>query len=52
VGNVFTEPLPNNCHIYWFHYSGFHMSCRIAPSLRLLSIFRNHNVGILDWKDL
>jgi hypothetical protein len=52
MGNVFTKPLPNNCHFYWFHYSGFHMSCLIAPSLRLLSNLRNYNVGIVDGRAL
>jgi hypothetical protein len=26
-GNAFTEPLPSNIHLLWFHYSGLQASC-------------------------
>jgi hypothetical protein len=26
-GSVFTEPFPSNGRLFWFHYSGFEVSC-------------------------
>jgi hypothetical protein len=34
IRNVFSQPLPNNDHLFWLYYSGFQASCQNMPLLQ------------------
>jgi hypothetical protein len=40
-GNVFTQSMPSNEHLFWLHYYGFRASCH--------SIINTHSTVTADW---